>query len=121
MVASVGLVGSNARGDGNEGEVPGRGGVKNSDPEQSTCDASMLREASLVKRVNPNTRVLLYRNTEAAQQWQASSRALLHNASDVSPLLRRPNGRIFCQPHNNNHHSDGCHSFWAIHLSLFHF
>lgn len=94
------------------------GGWKHSDPEQSTCDASMLQQATLVKRANPNTRVFLYRNAEAAQQWQASSRALVHNASNSSLLLlRRPNGSIFCEPHNNNNYSDGCYYFWAFNNS----
>lgn len=117
--ALVGFDQSNQRGVGYQGEVPGGGGGwKHSDPEQSTCDASMLQQATLVKRANPNTRVFLYRNAEAAQQWQASSRALVHNASNSSLLLlRRPNGSIFCEPHNNNNYSDGCYYFWAFNNS----
>lgn len=108
---------SNQRGIGYQGEVPGGGGWKHSDPDQSTCDASMLHQASLVKRANSNTRVFIYRNVEAAQQWQASSRALIDNVSDRSLLLRRPDGSIFCEPHNNNNYSDGCYYFWAFNSS----
>jgi hypothetical protein len=59
---------SNQRGVGYQGEISGGGGWKHTDADQSTCDASMLQQASLVKRANPNTRVFIYRNAEAARQ-----------------------------------------------------
>jgi hypothetical protein len=45
----------------------------------SSCEELLIEQARMVKAINPNTRVFVYRNMELGLQWLSSERRAMFN------------------------------------------
>ena len=76
-------------------------------PSNSTCEATLLEQARLVKSVRQSTHVYVYRNAMEAIQWMESSRAVMYDERYRGYFLRCATGQVWHRGHDSKTGSCG--------------
>lgn len=63
--------------------------------DQAKCEEMLVEQAKMVKLLNPDTRVLVYRNLELSLEWLSSERLVMYDSDKMDWWLRFKNGSIY--------------------------
>ena len=69
------------------------GNGSNYDPRAFPCEEMLVEQAALVKAVNPDAHVFVYRNMELALEWLESQRVIMNDPAKAHWFLQFTDGK----------------------------